>query len=153
MGFFSKLKNNFTGGWADVTVSVSNGKRGTSVPITVHVSVRSKAISVNRVYVKLNCEEIIEIPRYKALDRDASGDVDYIDVKSGGTLFEQELVIASTQDLQAEQSYTFEDEIDIPGKLPPTFNGRHAKVVWSIFAGLDMKGNDPDSGWIEIQIE
>ena len=39
------------------------------------------------------------------------------------------------------------DEVD-----DRSFVGRYASHVWQVTAALDKTGNDPDSGWVEVQV-
>jgi hypothetical protein len=153
MGFFSKLKNTLTGGWATVTVECEGaGKRGERLPFKVNVEVKDNPISVDRIYVELQCAETVEIDRYRTLDQDDAGDVDYVNVRHSEDLLEEKLVIADAQELAANGSFSFNGEIDIPAHLPPSYRGKNCAIKWLIYAGLDMTGNDPDSGWKEITV-
>ncbi len=154
MGFFSKLKNTLTGGWATVTVECEqNARRGEKFPFKVNVQVKDEDISVDRVYIQLQCAEVIELDNYRSFDRDDAGDIDYINVRHSEELLDEELTISQNQQLGANQSASFDGEVDIPAHLPPSYRGRNCSVQWRIYAGLDMTGNDPDSGWKEITVE
>ena len=153
MGFFSKLKNSVTGGWADVSLSIDNGTRGEAMPVTVMVNVRGEDINFSRIYLQVRCREEVHIPGYTTIDRDDAGDRDTIDVNASHTLFEHEYSLTGANDLEANSSENYEVEIELPEHLPASMRGHFTRFVWQAYAGLDMRGNDPDSGWVEFQVE
>ncbi len=59
----------------------------------------------------------------------------------------QEFEVAGEQTLSAEQTYTWDIEIQLPADAKPRYQGVHATHDWKILAGLSTFGNDPDSGW------
>ncbi len=149
MGLFSKLKNSVTGGWATVTVECDdNSKRGERLLFKVTVEVKDEPINVERIYVALHCNETIELEDYLI-----ASDSGYVNVTHSEDLLEERLVIANAQELAANGSFSFNGEIDIPAHLPPSYRGKNCAIKWLIYAGLDMTGNDPDSGWKEITVE
>ncbi|MCH8961455.1 MAG: sporulation protein [Bacteroidetes bacterium] len=152
MGFLSKLKSTITGSWADVTLSVASAQRGETAAVTVDVAVKSEPIRINRVYVQFRCTEEVKILNYQTGRRDAEGKTIVIDVRKTERLLNEEIVLAGAQELAAESHHHFEGELRIPAHLPASFEGRHASISWSAMAGLDMKGNDPDSGWQDLEI-
>ena len=56
------------------------------------------------------------------------------------------------QQIQQGQTYDFEGMIQIPANANPSFRGSMIKHTWEVQAGLDMTGNDPDSGWQVIEV-
>ena len=155
MGFFNDIKNSLTGGWADVSVITGEARRGEPLDVAVNVSVSSSDIAVGEVYVKLECREVVEIDNYRVQVRgqDGHGESDYVDVVECEELFEQRFVLARGQALAADTRHAFEGTVDIPPHLPPSYSGRNTRIEWRLYAGLEMKGNDPDSGWKEITVE
>jgi len=47
------------------------------------------------------------------------------------------------------QQYTLFKEFTLPATCQPTAAG---SVTWRIYAGVDARGNDPDSGWHEFTV-
>ncbi len=153
MGFLSNLKNSLTGGWADVVIDHGEGRRGEPLELTVHVAVRSSAIEVSDVYVQLECHEIVEIDNHRVSDHDDGElDVDHVDIRKQERLFDRRVSLARSVSLDADSQQAYEGQVDLPAHLPPSYSGRHAKIRWRVLAALDMKGNDPDSGWREIRV-
>jgi hypothetical protein len=150
MSFISNMKNKMTGGWANITISAPEGARGSVLPVTVTVSMKDQGIKIDRVYLKILCTESVYISDYKISIGEESKTVD-IDKKT--SLFEHENNISGAQELNGKETYTFESPVNIPSDIPPTFKGTNCRIVWAVYAGLDMKGNDPDSGWVEINVK
>jgi hypothetical protein len=152
MGLFSKLKNSLTGGWAKVFVDCPGGLKCEEIPVNIRVVVGDNAIDVDRVYLKVRSREDINIPNYRVRDKDTAGDVDYHNVRAMETTYENEVTVAGAQSMDANGEYSFEGSFAVPENTSGTYLGKYARHVWEIFVGLDMKGNDPDSGWQEINI-
>jgi len=154
MGLFSRMKNTLTGGWADVTVNVGEARIGDNLEVMVRASVKED-ITVDRVYLKLAAVERVEIDSYSVSVRDMKGhfNSESVDIDLSETFHEKDVTVSGGGDLQAGVQYEWPAEVFIPGGLPPSFRGRYARIEWKIRAGLDMKGNDPDSGWQIIQVQ
>ncbi len=156
MGFLSNLKNNLTGNWADVSLQPADGKRGDVITFTVHVNVRDQDIDVSKVAVKVKCVERVSVPERHSTSRPGHDDgprtssMGDRDVTTN--LFDREILASPAIHLEAGSSHTFEAEVSIPDNLPPTVTGRNARFEWQAFASLDMKGNDPDSGWQTFRV-
>lgn len=153
MGFFSKIKNSITGGWADVSLVTDKAERGSELPMRIDINVKGEDIDIAEIYVILECREVVDIPHYSVRDQDDFGDIDHLHIHAAHDLFEQRYTVAPAQSLPANSTHALECAIELPDNLPPSYNGHHAQVEWRVFAGLDMKGNDPDSGWREIFVE
>jgi hypothetical protein len=142
MGFLSDLKNKVTGGAALVQVRVGTVRRGEPVTVQVHATMKAST-RVNAVYVVV-----------RAVERCQVRDADYDDghrrtelVRGRRISFEHRVALAGAQDLQDGQSYAWSGQLEIPISANPSFNGRIIDHEWELAAGLDMAGNDPDSGW------
>ncbi len=162
MGFLSDLKNNLTGSWADVSVTATPATRGQSTTITVHVNVKDNAIEINKVTAKVQCIEIVEVHNVRTTSAVGSSSQAKIGqpsppatsgtAKATENLFDQEVPVAQAQQLAANSQQSFEATFQIPAHLPPSFTGRNARIEWKVMAAVDMKGNDPDSGWQVFEV-
>ena len=157
MGFLDKVKGlakSLTGDWADVTVNVEEpARRGQSAKATVGVVVKDNAISIDAVIVEVRCEERIDIPDAEISPSRGDDDDDKVRARSTETVVEDEVKAAGAQELAAGSSTTFTGEVPISASAPPSFAGRHARYQWQIRARLDMRGNDPDSGWQTFEVD
>jgi hypothetical protein len=141
MGFLKNLKNKVTGGAAEVTVEVGVGQRGQPFPIKVHALSKGSG-KVSEVYLLVRATESCEF-------RD-----DHNNVVSGTHVsFETRIGIAGAMQLEDGKSYEWTGMLELPEDTNPTFEGELIQHVWEVMAGLDMPGNDPDSGWVAIEVE
>jgi hypothetical protein len=159
MSFLSRFKNSLTGGWADVQLVVPGVvERGIAIAIQVRVKVKADPISINKVYVNIGCEERVDIPDYSVNEPGQPAGAEKslaarLHIQKSENLYQKELVLAPEQQLQANQDYSFDGTLQIPGELPASYHGKNCKIEWKICASLDMKGNDPDSGWQTIVVQ
>ena len=63
-----------------------------------------------------------------------------------------EQIVHGADDLKANTSYDWEAQLELPSESNGTYHGHNARHEWEIFAGLDMSGNDPDSGWVAFNV-
>ena len=150
MGFFDKLKSaaqSITGGAAKVYVECEQVTPGMPAKVWVRAQAESD-LKINSVYLLVRAREYAELR-----------DVDYQDgrtrsevVRGSEQTYDTRIEIAGGQQLEAGQEYTWEGELTLPAEVNPTFRGRIISHTWEIQAGLDAFGNDPDSGWKEIQV-
>ena len=160
MGFFSDLKKNITGGWADLSLTVPPVTRGDQLNATISFSVRDEPVDVSKITMKVRCQEIVSIPeramnRPSRLSDDQNGHSTHTSSGPSSvteTLFTQEVVAVHARSFEAGAQETFDLVVSIPNHLPPTLTGRNARFVWSAYASADMKGNDPDSGWQTFEV-
>ncbi|GAB5536562.1 MAG: hypothetical protein Rubg2KO_28110 [Rubricoccaceae bacterium] len=162
MGFFSDLKKNLTGGWADLSLSIQPGARGEQLSATISFSVRDEPVDVSKITMKVRCQEIVSIPERSMPNRPSQmhgQDNHTTSHRSTSpttvteTLFTQEVVAAHARSFDSGASETFDLVVSIPAHLPPTLTGRNARYEWSAYASADMKGNDPDSGWVSFEVQ
>ena len=157
MGLFDKLKsvgNMLTGGAAEVFVEVQEDASVESpFAIRVKAMLKDQDLKIDKVYLKIRAVETVRIDDVPVARR--SGDEIYLDnedITRSYTTYKVEVPVAGPQTLEAGQEYEWEVEIDLKDNAAPTYYGHFAKHEWSVFAGLDAFGNDPDSGWVTIEL-
>ena len=150
MGFLSNMKNNLTGSWANVNVRTGQQmRRGEPAGVAVDVQVKDSDITINGVIVEVSLQERVSLSGVQLM---GDGDNERVDGQANERLHHQEFTIAAGQQLGANQSGSFEGQIQLPSHLPPSARGRNAEFRGQVRARLDMKGNDPDSGWQIIEV-
>jgi hypothetical protein len=147
MGFFGDLKNKVTGGAATVQVQAPPVQRGKSCPIRITATAKANG-KVNNVYLLVRAVEMAQIRDRDTIDGKSQTEL----VKGSRTSFETRIPVAGAQDLQNGQSYEWQAQLELPHNAQPSFTGQMINHVWEIQAGLDMPGNDPDSGWQPISV-
>ncbi|MBN2713588.1 MAG: hypothetical protein JXR97_14300 [Planctomycetes bacterium] len=164
MGLLDKLKgikNALTGGGASVRIEVGEALLGQPVPVTVYADVSDQELKINKVYLIIRAEEEIrandvEVRVNRNIAEDDGNGMDAtqrIDVSHEVETYRNEVAISGADTLAPNQNCEWYGEFTIPVHERPTYAGVNCKHSWSIFAGLDAFGNDPDSGWVEFVVK
>lgn len=153
MGFLDKLKsvkNMVTGGGAKISLEMDRTiAPGDKVAVKVRCQVEGAAISATKVYVAVRGVETVNLV-HRDRDRDSRGDKDR--VHDTEVTFSREFAIHGAVSLPANSTHEWRGEIELPSNVPPSYRGKHAKHEWQALAAIDVSGNDPDSGWIDISV-
>jgi len=139
MGFFKDLKNKVTGGAATVRVNAPAARRGQGVPVQVQATAKANG-KVSAVYLLVRATENAE---FKA---------DNEKVQGSKVSYESRIQIAGAQELKEGETYNWEGLLELPINTNPTLRGSIIDHTWELQAGLDMPGNDPDSGWQSFDV-
>ncbi len=135
MGFFKDLKNKVTGGGATVRVTVPSARRGQPVQVQVQAVAKANG-KVNAVYLLIRATESAQ---FKADGGEK--------VSGSKVSYENKVTISNALELKEGQTYDFQGTVELPTNCNPSLRGGIIDHIWEIQAGLDMTGNDPDSGW------
>ena len=153
MGFFNKLKNFVTGGGAKVTVEAIEPALGGPFQVRIHAAVEDAEVAIKQVYLKVASLETVVIKDVEiARIIDEKMETVREDIEKTTTVHDQKIEVAGEQVLNANEEYDWETTVTLPGNALPSFVGMTAKHEWKILAGLDTSGNDPDSGWVVIDL-
>lgn len=139
MGFFKDLKNKVTGGAATVRVNVPAARRGQQVPVKVQATAKANG-KVSAVYVLVRSVENATFKR------------DGEKISESKISFETRVNIAGAMEIKEGQTYDFDGLLELPVNTNPTLRGSIIDHTWELQAGLDMPGNDPDSGWQSFDV-
>ncbi|MBF0587719.1 MAG: hypothetical protein HQL53_01175 [Magnetococcales bacterium] len=152
MSFLSSLKrakNFVTGGGADVSVNVIDPSLSEIFTVIITAQANQQ-LEIDKVYLTLRCQEEQE---YEVTNEEGEREEEE-DVR---TLFKQTfpfsdaLVMEEGQKLQWQRTIDLRD-VELPASYEEeTYDGEY-EIEWKAFAGLDVSGNDPDSGWIEFEM-
>jgi hypothetical protein len=153
VGFLKKIKNNLTGGWAEVGIDYGTAVRGGSLDVTATIVVKAEPISTDGVIVEVRCQEEIDIPSAHIHQSfGSSSDHGTGRATSSESVVSTEVRASGPQELAAGSTTTASASVPIPAHAPPAMQGRYARYEWQVRARVDMKGNDPDSGWQALQV-
>jgi len=148
MGLLDKLKaakNFVSGGGAKLALEVGGQvELGAPVPVRVNAQI-SASMSPQQVYVRVRAQEVVNMT---VRDQDDHGDRDR--VNQSVTTFDQTFPITGPLELAEGEQHTWEGQFELPPSCQPSYLGKNCRHVWSIQAGLDVRGNDPDSGWTDM---
>jgi hypothetical protein len=148
MGFFSNIKNAITGGAATVQVQAPQAlQRGQAAVVNISATAKS-AGSVAGVYLLIRA-----IERCQVKDTDWEGGQSHSEtVRGTHTSWEHRIPVAGAFEMAEGQQMQWQAQIQIPQNVGPSLEGHMISHSWEVQAGLDMTGNDPDSGWVAIQV-
>lgn len=150
MGLFDKLKsmsNMVLGNSAKVELLVdATVQRGKPFKVTVTAQIKDQDIDIHRVYLRLISTETVIV----AKTVQEGNNTRIKDEEKKHVLNDVYFDVTASQVLKANQNYSWEKDITLPDHVQPTYNAYPKTHVWQIIAGLDMKGNDPDSGWKDL---
>ncbi|MFY0605078.1 MAG: hypothetical protein JXR10_00085 [Cyclobacteriaceae bacterium] len=152
MGFFSKIKNFITGGAAEVAIIYEEPITDGSKPVKLFVTATANDdCKIKKVYLNFRARETyIKRHERKRTDDDGHTTTYHEDLTEHLDHFTKELILAEDIMLSKGQSDKWLAEIELPSSPIATFHGRDVFFKWEAEAGLDMPGNDPDSGWVEL---
>jgi hypothetical protein len=133
--------------------------RGSTSTIVLNVSVKAKAVSFHRLYVKVRCKELIDLTYSLPDEKDdkgkktASGKT--ITVKREEILFEKEIPFVIEKEYAPGSQTIVKAQLEIPVQLPPTARGKLSQVKWEAEAQGDVVGKfwDATSGWQEVTVK
>src|SRR5262245_40525031 len=139
MGFFSDLKNKVTGGAASVTIQAPQVRRGQAATVAVQATAKANG-KVAAVYLIVRGVESCEFKH--------EGEK----VSSTHVSYENKITISGPQEIKTGETYNWQGQIELPANAHPSLAGKLIDHKWQIQAGLDMPGNDPDSGWQTLTV-
>ena len=152
MGLWDTLKGavqSMTGGAAEVQVEVGASTLG--APTFVRITAQANAdIDIQSVYLLVRAHEEAEVRDVDYDYEDGRRRIEY--VRGHHQTFSGRFEIAGAQALSSGQNYTWEGEFVIPEDNHPSFDGYMISHTWQLQAGLDARGNDPDSGWLAFDV-
>ena len=149
MALFDRLKQAttfITGGGANVALAPEGSEFDKSQPIRVRITaqIKDEPLNATEVYLDIRARE------YVSLRSNINGKTETI--HEDHVIHTRKVQAAIASALEASQSYDWHMEFTLPSNAQPTFHGTMAHQVWEIRGALDVRGNDPDSGWIEISV-
>jgi len=155
MGIFDKVKsftNALTGGGAKVWIEAAAPSFTDPFEVKVKASVGDAPLDVARVYLFLEGHEEVRIPASRNC-YDQQGNMTHMgDETAHTTTVSVDVGVSGREMLSANQEYEWSVQVDIPDGSPAVYKGRHCVHVYRIKAGLDCSGNDPDSGWVDLNL-
>jgi len=154
MGFLKKLKgavSKLTGGGANVTVFVNGNDIKETLNITINAEVKDNSLEVKKVYLWIKSVEKIDIPK-NSLPQNLRETANFGLTLSNDRFPKKEFIVTEAQKLEAKKTYTWNIDIKLDDEAIPSYKGHFANHEWLFYAGLDVKGNDPDSGWQKFDL-
>ena len=154
MGLFDKIKsvvNQVAGTSAKVTLTAEASSIKGAIKVNITAVIKDKELPINKVYLYVRSVEKINIPKQN-LPGGSSQHQNSLILESD-VFQKQEFTISAAETLEANKTYNWSYELTLPAHATPSFSGKYTKHIWQFYAGLDSKGNDPDSGWVDIELK
>ena len=164
MGFFNKIKsfkNAITGGAARVQLDTSDITFGEPFNVVVKVQVESADIQVEKVYLKIIGKEVIEIPDIDVTyESDGVKETDFEgkrvekeSARASSVTTTLDMTVTEAQVLKANENYEWSVSVELPSEALAIYKGKYCQHTYFARASLDCFGNDPDSGWVELEMK
>jgi hypothetical protein len=157
MGFLDKVKSitrAITGGAADVTLEVGPVTMGVPFEVSIRAQAKSENVKYERVYLQIQGLEKVELSTADIMagDLDPERITGVRRIRARGKTLELETEVAPGGELESNASQAWTVQGEIPRTAPPPFSGKYTRHVYRVRAGLDCYGNDPDSGWVDLEV-
>jgi len=152
MGFFDglkRIKNYFTGGSAEVDIEfLQECRLHEPFNIKVVLTIGDQDIDSNEIYLEVKNTEHVEV---QARTYNSSGQSTSRTFHNAANLYEDRISFAEDIILSANEIYEFEAQLHFPPEVVPSFQGINSKLVWTLQAFIDTRGNDPNSELVEFE--
>ncbi len=155
MGIFDKVKSiarKLTGSSAKVFVDCDPIKFGEPFEVRIKAEIKDENIRIDRVYLNVVGTELVNAQTSDQVQNsDGSTRSQTRTVELSHETYKDEITVKGASNLVANQTYDWKIQVEIPEGSPPIYHGFNARHGYYVRAGLDMSGNDPDSGWVELK--
>lgn len=155
MGIFSKILNYVTGGSAKVGIQLDGPRLSGPFRVQISAEVLNDDLNCERVYLLVRCIEK-KLDAYKPENEADMTDNEKILQQMAewdeNEIYHSEIEIAPASMIKKGEKCQWVKEINLEGKGKPSLKSPNHQVIWQFQAGLDIPGNDPDSGWMEFEL-
>ncbi|VFQ44411.1 hypothetical protein [Desulfoluna butyratoxydans] len=154
MGLLGKLKavkNAVTGGAAKVCVECEDFSFTRPFTVTVVAQTMDAPVKMSRVYMKVQGQEEVELTDTDVVfDSDGDSSCRVETISASHVTVDLQYTVADGQELEANTTYRWDVQVALPEDAPLIYIGHNCKHTYCAYAGLDCRGNDPDSGWVDL---
>lgn len=155
MGLFKKLVHYVTGAGTDVSINVENATLSQPFNLSITATPKQGNLQCRKVYVLIRCKEE-KLQEFKPLDENNMTDNEKILSEmqewDSEIIYSNEIQVSDECTLNQGESYSWTTEINLNNEGNASKNDNNHRITWQVQAGIDVSGNDPDSGWVEIQV-
>lgn len=156
MSFFDtiiNIKNRVTGSSAKVQLEISSAKYKHPFDITMRVLVADEKIEIAGAFLIIQSIEDIKMPNKNAPKLSENGSRNKEMISAHSITSEQTLTISEKLKLEANEEYVWNAIAELASNNQPIYEGKYCTHYYQAKAYLDCYGNDPDSGWINLNIQ
>lgn len=148
MAFLQKLVKSVTGSWADVSLQVVKMTPGLSRNFDVSIEVNDEAIEFSRIVAVVRCTETARVSVSGSEDDSFGSDTE----TDSATVSEETIVLRGPGNFRAGQREALSFPVTVPHEGPFSFKGNYVELEWKCKVSVEMRGNDPDSGWVSFDV-
>ena len=156
MGFLNKMINYMTGFSAEVGVEIDNANLKAPFTVGIKAKVLQDDLFMEKVYMHIRCQEE-KLANYDFDGKEPETDNEKIlkemEEWDKKIIFKKSLDVAPKGVLKSGETYEWSVTIDLTEASKPTQKTENHVIKWEVWAGIDVPGNDPDSGWIEFEVK
>jgi hypothetical protein len=154
MGFFDKVKNAITGGGADVSLEAGPVTPGQPFEVRIRAVVSDSDLETEGVYLDIRGIEAIEVPDVDVVYGSGDNEERVTETVTAETrTFSARIDVTGGDTLAANQEFNWTARAELPADSLPKYAGTHCTHRYEARASLDCFGNDPDSGWVELDVQ
>ena len=156
MGIFNKLINYMTGFSAEVGVEIDNANLKAPFPVGIKAKVLQDDLNMEKVYMHIRCrEEKLADFHIKSKEPETDNEKILREMQEWdkNTIYKKVIEVAPKGVLKSGKSYDWTVSVDITDASKPSRKEENHVIRWEVWAGIDVPGNDPDSGWIEFEVK
>lgn len=143
MALLQKLVKSVTGSWADLSLQVSRMTPGLPQNFEVSIDVADQPIEFSRIIAVVRCTETARVNVSNSDDNSFGNGTE----TDSATVSEETIVLRGAGNFRAGHRETYRFEVRVPHEGPFSFKGNFVELEWKCKVSIDMRGNDPDSGW------
>jgi len=160
MGLFDtiiNIKNLVTGGSAEVHLELSKVTLGEPFKIRMRADVADNDLKIDGAFLEIQGIEEIEVPHdipktdTKTAENQQKDKTEII--RKTTVTSEQKITMAEKMELKANEEYVWDAVAELASHNQPVYKGKYCTHTYRVKAYLDCYGNDPDSGWVSLDIE
>ena len=151
MGLFNKIVNYMTGGSAHVDVDINNANLKSPFPVQITAKITDDNLNMDSVYLIIRCQDA-RLDGYSEEETVTDNERILKELNEWvfDTNFETRIEVSGPSELVAGEQYEWEVQVNLMEAEKVSFDSEGRKVIWEVQAGIDVPGNDPDSGWVEF---
>jgi len=155
MGFFNKMINYMTGFSAEVGVEINGANLKDPFPVGVKAKILQDDLNMDKVYMHIRCLEE-KLANYSSGGSEPETDNEKIlselNEWDKTTIFKKTVDVAPKGVLKSGETYDWSVLVDLTDASKPSQKSENHIIRWEVWAGIDVPGNDPDSGWVEFDV-
>ncbi len=154
MGLLHKILHYVTGGSAEVDVDIENANLDKPFPVKITAEIKDNDLNIDSVYLLFRCQDA-RLDGYSESGPETDNERILRELNEWvfDTVYETRIDISGEGTLKGGEDYSWDTMVDLSECDEKSYDSPGRRVIWEVQAGIDIPGNDPDSGWVEFQVK